>query len=99
MDSPPLRPLPTETPTAGGNEFDDLDDLFDYDAGDVNDPFSDNYVVPGSKNKEAAKDSASNAKSGADLGLDKEIEVTRKPRVPRVKLDEHKCVQLSGSLI
>lgn len=96
MDSPPSRPLPTETPNAGGDEFDDLDDLFDYDAGGTNDPFSDNYVVPGSKNKGTAKESANNAKSGAGLGIDEEIEVTKKPRVPRVKLDEHKYVQLSG---
>ncbi|KAF7862643.1 hypothetical protein EAF04_007516 [Stromatinia cepivora] len=96
MNSPASRPLPTETPNAGGNEFNDLDDLFDYDAGDTNDPFSDNYVVPGSKDKEKAKDSASNTKSGAGLGIDEEIEVTKKPRVPRVKLDEHKLLSSAG---
>lgn len=99
MDSPPTTPLPTETPNAGGTEFDDLDDLFDYDAGDMqmNDPFSENYVVPGTKEKEKAKDSAGNAKNGAGLGIDEEIEVTKKPRVPRVKLDEHKYVQQLSS--
>ncbi|TEY57564.1 hypothetical protein BOTCAL_0213g00070 [Botryotinia calthae] len=96
MDSPPPRPLPTETPNAGGNEFDDLDDLFDYDAGDANDPFSDNYVVPGSKDKETTKNSERNPKSGAGLGIDEEIEVTKKPRVPRVKLDEHKLLSSAG---
>ncbi|ESZ95167.1 hypothetical protein SBOR_4467 [Sclerotinia borealis F-4128] len=96
MDSPPSRALPTETPNAGGNEFDDLDDLFDYDAGDTNDPFSENYVVPESKNQETAKGSASNAKSGAGLGIDEEVEVTKKPRVPRVKLDEHKLLSSAG---
>ncbi|KAI9648953.1 chromosome segregation in meiosis- protein [Ciborinia camelliae] len=96
MDSPPSRSLPTETPNVGGNEFDDLDDLFDYDAGGINDPFSENYVVPGSKNKETAKDSASNAKTGAGLGIDEEIEVAKKPRVPRVKLDEHKLLSSAG---
>ncbi|RAL68663.1 hypothetical protein DID88_007372 [Monilinia fructigena] len=98
MDSPPTRPLPTETPNPGGNEFDDLDDLFNYDAGDMqmNDPFSENYVVPGTKGKEKVKDSASNAKNGAGLGIDEAIEVTRKPRVPRVKLDEQKLLSSAG---
>ncbi|TGO62853.1 hypothetical protein BOTNAR_0108g00140 [Botryotinia narcissicola] len=96
MDSPPPRPLPTETPNAGGNEFDDLDNLFDYDAGDANDPFSDNYVVPGSKGKEPTKTSETNTKSGAGLGIDEEIQVTKKPRVPRVKLDEHKLLSSAG---
>jgi len=75
------RPLPTEGPTAGGG-----DDLFDYDVDDINDPFSENYVVPGSK--ERAKEAASKSKSGAGLGIDEEIEITKKPRAPRVKLDE-----------
>jgi replication fork protection complex subunit Csm3/Swi3 len=84
MSSPPTsRPLPTEGPTAGGDE---LDDLFNYDVDDVNDPFNENYVVPGSKEK--AKELASKSKSGAGLGIDEEIEVTRKARAPRVKLDE-----------
>lgn len=96
MDSPASRPLPTETPNVGGNEFGDLDDLFDYDAGDTNDPFSENYVVPGSKDKEKGKESASNKKTGAGLGIDEEIEVTKKPRVPRVKLDEHKLLSSAG---
>lgn len=88
MDSPPSRPLPTETPTAGGNE---LDDLFDYDFDDPNDPFSENYVAPGSKGK-SDKEATEKSKDGAGLGIDEEIEITKKPRVPRVKLDEHKLV-------
>ncbi|QSZ37009.1 hypothetical protein DSL72_009101 [Monilinia vaccinii-corymbosi] len=101
MNSPPTRPLPTETPNAGGNEFDefdDLGDLLDYDAGDIpmNDPFSEHYVVPGSRDKEAVKDSASNSKNGAGLGIDEEIEVSKKPRVPRVKLDEHRLLSSAG---
>jgi replication fork protection complex subunit Csm3/Swi3 len=77
------RPLPTDGPTAGGDE---LDDLFDYDVDDINDPFSENYVVPGSK--ERAKEEAAKAKADADLGIDKKLEITRQPRAPRVKLDE-----------
>ena len=80
-------PLPTGGPTAGGDEF---DDLFDYDIDGENDPFSANYKVPGAK--EAAKESVNAGKSGANLGIDEEIEVTRKPRAPRVKLDENRYV-------
>jgi replication fork protection complex subunit Csm3/Swi3 len=91
MSSPATsRPLPTEGPTAGGDE---LDDLFNYDVDDVNDPFSENYVVPGSK--ERAKEAVSKSKADAGLGIDKEIEVARKPRAPRVKLDEDRY----GSLV
>jgi replication fork protection complex subunit Csm3/Swi3 len=63
-----------------------LDDLFNYDVDDINDPFSENYVVPGSK--ERAKEAAAKAKADADLGIDKKLEITRAPRAPRVKLDE-----------
>jgi replication fork protection complex subunit Csm3/Swi3 len=83
MSSPATsRPLPTEGPSAGGGD----DDLFNYDVDDINDPFSENYMVPGSK--ERAKEAASKSKSGAGLGIDEEIEITKKPRAPRVKLDE-----------
>jgi replication fork protection complex subunit Csm3/Swi3 len=86
MSSPDgSRPLPTEGPSAGGDEF---DDLFNYDAGDVNDPFSDSYKPAQQKQRE--KDEANKAKSGAGLGIDEEVEVTRKPRAPRVKLDENR---------
>ncbi|TVY59470.1 Chromosome segregation in meiosis protein 3 [Lachnellula cervina] len=96
MSSPGVtnRPLPTEGPSAGGDEF---DDLFDYD-GDINDPFSENYVVPQRKDdlNNASKDSGSKGKSAAGLGIDEEIEVTRKPRAPRVKLDEHRLLSKNG---
>jgi replication fork protection complex subunit Csm3/Swi3 len=84
MSSPATsRPLPTEGPTAGGDE---LDDLFNYDVDDINDPFSENYVMP--ESKERAKEAAAKAKTDADLGIDKKLEITRQPRAPRVKLDE-----------
>lgn len=84
MATKAAAPLPTGGPTAGGDEF---DDIFDYDIGGVNDPFSENYVIPGSK--DTAKPATSRTE-GAGLGIDEEIEVTRKPRAPRVKLDEHR---------
>jgi len=81
------RPLPTEGPSAGGDEF---DDLFNYDA-DINDPFSDNYVS--AKDKQIQKVEAKDkSRSGNGLGIDEEVEVTRKPRAPRVKLDENRYI-------
>ncbi|KAE9365206.1 Swi3-domain-containing protein [Stipitochalara longipes BDJ] len=85
------RPLPTDGPTAGGDE---LDDLFNYDVDDIDDPFSQNYVVPGSK--EDAKEAAAKAKADADLGIDKKLEITRAPRAPRVKLDEDRLLSANG---
>ena len=93
MSSPRVtsRPLATEGQSAGGTEFDDLDDLFDYDARDENDPFSDNYKPP-SKNNTVKQSTKKAGNSGAGLGIDEEVEVTKKARAPRVKLDEHKYV-------
>lgn len=90
MASPPTsRPLPTEGPSAGGDEF---DDLFDYEIGGAYDPFSENYKLPNTAPPPKQKEAASKGKSGAGLGIDEEVEVTRKPRAPRVKLDEHRSV-------
>jgi replication fork protection complex subunit Csm3/Swi3 len=86
MASP--RPLPTEGPSAGGG--DEFDDLFDYEVGGEDDPFSENYNVP--NKAPAAKEAASKEKGGAGLGIDEEVEVARKPRAPRVKLDEHRLI-------
>ena len=86
MSSP--RALPTEGPSAGGG--DEFDDLFNYEVGGEDDPFSENYKVP---NKvPAAKENTSKGKSGAGLGIDEEVEVARKPRAPRVKLDENRYI-------
>jgi replication fork protection complex subunit Csm3/Swi3 len=75
-------PLPENRPTSVGDEF---GDLFDYDIDDENDPFSDNYKPPAAKEREAQ---AEKARNDAALGIDEEVEVTRKARAPRVKLDE-----------
>ena len=84
------RPLATEGPSAGGGgEFDDLDDLFNYDVNDENDPFSDNYKVPG-KIYTPKEPGNKGSRIGAGLGIDEEVEVTKKLRVPRVKLDENR---------
>lgn len=75
--------------------MDEYDDLLDYDIDGEDDPFGANYKVPGVKETtKTAKESTSGGKDGANLGIDEEIEVTRKPRAPRVKLDENRCVRL-----
>ena len=91
------RSLPTEGPSAGGAEFDDLDDLFDYDVGDENDPFSDNYKPP-NKNDPAKEIATKINANDTGLGIDEEVEVSKKIRVPRVKLDEHRYVLASEYL-
>lgn len=87
------RPLPTDGPTAGGDE---INDLFDYmGEDDPDDPFGNNYVNPEPqkrKDEKAAKEKG----SAAGLGIDEEIEVTRKPRAPRVKLDENRLLSAAG---
>lgn len=99
MSSPDTtnRPLPTEGPKAGGDEF---DDLFDYDAG-IDDPFSENYQAPATNNTNGgtskSTEAGSKSKAGADLGLDEEVDIKKKLRAPRVKLDEHRCVSCVDS--
>jgi len=83
MASVTSRPLPLGGPSADGDEFDN--DIFDYDVGGDNDPFSDNYKPQTTTN--TMKD---NSKDNAELGIDEEVEVLKKPRAPRVKLDENR---------
>lgn len=85
MATATTAPFPTSAPTAGGDEF---DDLFDYEIDGENDPFSENYKVPGSNDVPIVNKGSRN--ESGNLGIDAEIEVTRKPRAPRVKLDEHR---------
>jgi replication fork protection complex subunit Csm3/Swi3 len=87
-------PLPTGGPSAGGDEFDDLND-YDIELDDPTDPFGNNYQV--SQDKTAPKTSEREKGKGGDgLGLDEEVEVTRKARAPRVKLDEHRLLSAAG---
>lgn len=75
-----------DDPHPSGTDFDDLNN---YDVGDEDDPFSDNYKPP---NKKGITNSASTLtnRNGSGLGIDEEIEVSKKIRAPRVKLDEHR---------
>ena len=88
------------SPRGLGDEF---DDLFDDQMGGEDDPFSENYKVPGKsastlKSASKVEETESKGKSGSGLGIDEEVEVTRKPRAPRVKLDEHRFVILDLEL-
>jgi replication fork protection complex subunit Csm3/Swi3 len=86
MSSP--RPgLSTEGPSAGGG--------FEYELREEDDPFSENYVpkrkeLQGAFPSETRTGNKRSAGAAAGLGIDEEVEVTRKPRAPRVKLDEHR---------
>lgn len=80
---PTANRLPADGPVAGGDEF---DDLFDYDVGGADDPFADRPApMP-----MTANDISRGASAGDGLGIDDEVKVTKKPRVPRVKLDENR---------
>jgi replication fork protection complex subunit Csm3/Swi3 len=78
-----LPPLPTGGPTAGGDEF---DDLFDYEVGGADDPFADMDAVLKPKPAETGASKA----TAAGLGIDEAVEVAKKVRAPRVKLDEQR---------
>jgi replication fork protection complex subunit Csm3/Swi3 len=70
-------------PTSGEK----LDDLFDYDV-DFDDIFR--PLSPPKPAKPVETSAFSKGQNGLGLGIDEEVEVVRKPRAPRVKLDEHR---------
>jgi replication fork protection complex subunit Csm3/Swi3 len=80
--APVARAQPASGPAAGGDEF---DDLFDYDAG-LDDVFRD--LEP--RKPASPKDTSRKGRADLGLGIDKEVEVIKKARVPRVKLDENR---------
>ena len=65
---------------------DDLDDLFDYDVGDVFRDVDTNMDIP-TREKTIAR--TEGKENGAGLGIDEEIKVTKK-RAPVPKLDENR---------
>lgn len=64
----------------------EIEELFNYDAG-LNDPFSSNYQ-PAPLPERRDKPVQASIHLSNDLGIDDEIELIRKQRAPRVKLDE-----------
>ena len=65
---------------------DDMDDLFDYDVGDVFRDVDTNMDMPTSEKTIARTEGKEN---GAGLGIDEEIKITKK-RAPVPKLDENR---------
>ena len=81
---PPQRPRNGPTPPVG----DELDDLFNYDVG-VDDVFREvdtNMNVPAKPKPRPLKDGN---ETGAGLGIDEEIKISKKRR-PVAKLDEER---------
>jgi replication fork protection complex subunit Csm3/Swi3 len=80
---PAARAQPASAPAAGGDDF---DDLFDYDV-ELDEVFRD--LEP---RKPASPKDASRKERSDGLGIDKEVEVVKKARAPRVKLDENRYI-------
>lgn len=86
--------MPSKTDTTKGvptqKDFDDLDNYFD----DLDD---DPFASP--KPAEKSKESSNKRKEPGDgLGIDEEIAVAKKARVPRIKLDEERYVDIKPGL-
>ena len=79
--SSPGSGLPTQGPAAN---------VFEDELRDEDDPFSENYVPKKLQGAFPANTTTQAKGAAAGLGIDEEVEVTRKPRAPRVKLDEHR---------
>jgi hypothetical protein len=102
LDSP--RPLelrqPAPGPAAGGDDLDDLLNNYDFD-----DPFADDLPVYKPPSPVRASNANSNGngnirkRGAAALGIDEEIEVEKKYRAPRAKLDEERSVPSPSILI
>lgn len=81
LPAPATKAQPSAGPAVGGDDF---DDLFDYDVG-LDEVFRD--LEP---RKPASPKDTSKKGRGDGLGIDKEVEVVKKARAPRVKLDENR---------
>lgn len=84
--------FPIERPTTNKDE---LDELFNYDAG-LNDPFSNNYQPVSTQQEREDSRNTSSIHRNEDLGIDDEIDLIRKQRAPRVKLDEELLLSSEG---
>lgn len=91
MDSHSHRPSPPEHPSrvrnvAGSTARDELNDLFNYDAG-IDDVFRDVDTNMDITTKIAPRQGKDKSDTGVGLGIEEEIKVSRKRR-PVAKLDE-----------
>ncbi|EEY15812.1 Swi3 domain-containing protein [Verticillium alfalfae VaMs.102] len=77
---------------APGTTVPPLDDLDNYDIDDFDDPFRSPSPQP-----QAQTQNGSSQKRKTDgLGLDEEVDVTKRARVPRIKLDETRLLSEDG---
>lgn len=78
--------MPSATKSAGRTaDTDNHDELDNYNVADLSDdPFA--TPSPSSKNKRKTAD--------AGLGIDEEVDVQKRARVPTVKLDEERCASV-----
>ncbi|KAJ0163663.1 Chromosome segregation in meiosis protein 3 [Colletotrichum tanaceti] len=77
-----------EEPTMNSRSLPEYDDLDDYNVDDIDDPFR--------SPPPEAKNSTNKRKKAEALGLDEEVEVAKRARVPRVKLDEARLLSENG---
>lgn len=66
-------------------------DLDSYDVDDFDDPFA-------SPSPQPDENTSKKRKQDDSLGIDEEVSVAKRARVPNVKLDESACVDIPGSL-
>ncbi|KAI1258934.1 Swi3-domain-containing protein [Xylariaceae sp. FL1019] len=78
------QPAPSKAPAGGIDNYDIDDDPFASDGDDA------------AKNKSNADANAKKRKDASGLGINEEVSVSKKPRVPRVKLDETRLLSENG---
>lgn len=79
---------PSQPPTRPANDIDN------YDVDD-DDPFADSGDEA-AKNNGSAETQSKKRKEASGLGIDEAVSVSKKPRVPRVKLDETRLLSDNG---
>ncbi|CCF46554.1 chromosome segregation in meiosis protein 3 [Colletotrichum higginsianum] len=86
---PKLPDRHSEEVTMDSRAIPEYDDLDNYNVDDIDDPFR-------SPPPEAKNSSTNKRKKAEALGLDEEVEVVKRARVPRVKLDEARLLSENG---
>ncbi|KAI1177759.1 replication fork protection component Swi3-domain-containing protein [Nemania sp. FL0916] len=81
---------PTPTPARPHHAIDD------YDLDDVDDPFADSGDDATANKTANANSQSRKRKDASGLGIDEAVSVAKKPRVPRVKLDESRLLSDNG---
>ncbi|KAI0111288.1 replication fork protection component Swi3-domain-containing protein [Nemania sp. FL0031] len=82
---------PSKPPTRPANDIDN------YDVDDDDDPFADSGDEAAKKNDGSTDfTNSKKRKDASGLGIDEAVSVSKKPRVPRVKLDETRLLSDNG---